>query len=53
MITTIEELWAHVLKDLEPNSKEYYKAEYYMGQAIAAYGVQTLIDNHNSRQIGV
>jgi hypothetical protein len=53
MITTIEELWAYVLKDLEPKSKEYYKAEYYMGQLIATYGAQKLIDDHNKRQIGV
>lgn len=53
IVTTIQELWAHILKDLEPKSKEYYKAEYYMGQAVATYGARHLIDEHNKRQIGV
>lgn len=53
MITTVEELWAYVLKDLEPKSSDYYRAEYYMGQLIATYGAQHLIDEYNKRQIGV
>ena len=50
MITTVEELWAYVLKDLEPKSSAYYRAEYYMGQLIATYGAQHLIDEYNKNR---
>jgi len=59
LVTTIEavfnpqlwqELWREVMKDEVPGSKAYLKAEYYMGQAIALYGAETLIKEHNERE---
>jgi len=51
LVTTIEELWREVMKDEVPGSKAYYKAEYYMGQAVALYGAETLIKAHNEREL--
>lgn len=50
LVTTIEELWHEVMKDLVPGSRSYFKTEYYMGQAIALYGAETLIKEHNERE---
>ena len=46
-VTTIEELWREVMKNKVPKSKDYYKAEYYMGQAVATYGADKLIKSYN------
>jgi hypothetical protein len=42
-MTTLEKIAAIMFDGLEPGTKAYYKAEYYMGQAIAQYGAEDVL----------
>lgn len=42
-MTTSEKIAAIMFDGLEPGTKAYYKAEYYMGQAIAQYGAEDVL----------
>jgi hypothetical protein len=42
-MTTSEKIAAIMFDGLGPGTKAYYKAEYYMGQAIAQYGEEAVL----------
>ena len=42
-MTTLEKISAIMFDGLEPGTKAYYKAEYYMGQAIAQCGEEAVL----------
>ena len=42
-MTTLEKISAIMFDGLEPCTKAYYQAEYYMGQAIARYGAEDVL----------
>lgn len=42
-MTTLEKIASIMFDGLEPGTKAYYKAEYYMGQAIAQYGEEEVL----------
>lgn len=42
-MTTLDKIAAIMFDGLEPGTKAYYKAEYYMGQAIAQYGAEDVL----------
>ena len=51
MITTLEELHRETLKDYTPGTVNYFKTEYYFGQALSIFGAERLIADHNKRCI--